>query len=484
MLVGVRDARGTGSAAEFYPGPGAPLDIVTGADGDLWFTERGDRIGRLTPTGSLTVFHAGIAAGAEPFGIAAGADGNIWFSERNLPGIARITPAGKVTQVPTGAGPGSYPIGIVAGPDGALWYAEQDDHIVRVTTSGSVTRFSAGITAGSQPNMVALGPDGDLWFTEAAGDRIGRITPTGVVTEFSVGMTAGGHPYGITAGPDGNMWFTDPGGNSIGRITPMGVIREFSAGISANAAPNQIVAGPDGNLWFTEILGDRVARITPSGTVTEFATLPKGSQPQAITVGPDGALWIAETGPKGRVARLSLAPLTPVLARTVGVTPISGRVLVREPGAHGFVPLTAVTLLPVGSTINTTNGRVRLTAAAAAGPATYTGEFYDGQFGLTQARKGPTALTLTGGIPCTSGAARSAKAGPRPRQRKLWGDAHGSFTTIGTDAAASDLGTRWLTEDTCTGTLIQVAQGQIRVHDFIHHRTVVVHAPHSYLAHR
>ena len=68
-----------------------PQEIVAGADGNLWFTDRGtDRIGRITPTGTVTTFDAGIPADAEPWGISTGPDGNIWFTEVETGHVGRV----------------------------------------------------------------------------------------------------------------------------------------------------------------------------------------------------------------------------------------------------------------------------------------------------------------------------------------------------------------------------------------------------------
>ena len=82
-----------------------------------------------------------------------------------------------------------------------------------------------------------------------------------------------------------------------------------------------------------------------------------------------------------------------------------------------------------------------------------------------------------------SAAGVASAARKRPRIRKLWGNGSGHFRTVGSDASASELGTKWLTEDTCAGTLIRVTQGAVAVDDFPHHRTFVLRAPHSFLAH-
>lgn len=176
----------------------------------------------------------------------------------------------------------------------------------------------------------------------------------------------------------------------------------------------------------------------------------------------------------------STGAATPVLAQSVAGSVISGTVTVERPGTNSFVTLAAPGLIPVGSLVNATNGRVRLTAAASAKGVTHSGQFYDGEFRLGQARSGLTTLTLAGGTPC-AGSASAGRHAPTRRQ-KLWGSAHGTFETIGTDAAATELGTRWLTEDTCSETVIRVRGGAVKVTDFVHHRSVVVRAPHSYVA--
>src|SRR5882757_874692 len=77
---------------------GFPEGITAGPDGNLWFTEQRDRIGRITPLGVVTEFSAGITAFAGPDGITAGPDGNLWFTEGYIDRIGRITPLGVITE--------------------------------------------------------------------------------------------------------------------------------------------------------------------------------------------------------------------------------------------------------------------------------------------------------------------------------------------------------------------------------------------------
>jgi hypothetical protein len=179
----------------------------------------------------------------------------------------------------------------------------------------------------------------------------------------------------------------------------------------------------------------------------------------------------------------------PVLGKSVDVAPVSGVVLLEQPGKKGFVRLRAGERVPVGSTIDTTAGVVSLTAALNARGKTTAGRFYAGQFRLTQKRARTaeeTVLTLTGPKPtgCAAGVATAARK--KPRKRSLWGSASGGYRTVGSDGSATELGSEvvgWLTEDTCAGTLIRVTQGAVLVEDFPHHRSLILRAPHSFLAH-
>ena len=126
------------------PGVGngpSPRSIVTGPDGNLWFTnEAGSSIGRITVAGAITIFPVFLVppAGLVPAAITAGPDGNLWFT--NTQGtVDRITPAGVHTSFP-GAVMG--PTGIVSGPDGNLWFTDETSSVGRISPAGTLTRFA------------------------------------------------------------------------------------------------------------------------------------------------------------------------------------------------------------------------------------------------------------------------------------------------------------------------------------------------------
>jgi hypothetical protein len=165
---------------------------------------------------------------------------------------------------------------------------------------------------------------------------------------------------------------------------------------------------------------------------------------------------------------------------------VKGKVRVRVLG-RASVALTGPVLVPIGSEIDTTAGRVRLTFATAladGGPPTQSGEFYDGAFTIFQSTKATLVeLGLSGAASGCGKTASSSATTNRKRKRKvLWGDAHGQFRSTGANAAATVRGTRWLTENNCDGTRVQVARGVVSVRDLVRNTTTEVRAGHSYTA--
>jgi hypothetical protein len=185
----------------------------------------------------------------------------------------------------------------------------------------------------------------------------------------------------------------------------------------------------------------------------------------------------------------SLLPPPPVVGKSVDLAPVSGVVLVKQPGHKGFIRLHAGGQIPVGSTVNATRGVVSLVAARDRHGHTATGQARGGVFRLTQKRAGGTELTVLRLVGKPTGCSASADSGARhhSRHRPLVVRDPGFFVTVGIYASARDKATRhtkWWTEDTCAGTRITAVRGAVLVHDFPHHRTFLLRAGHHFLAHR
>lgn len=293
----------------FIPTPGvSPAGITTGSDGNVWFTA-GNRIGRITPSGTITWFD--LPGITDASSIVAGPDGNLWFLGRGIVGVVSVSGV-LIRQYSFAGSFFAVPAPIIVGPDGALWLGDtENDSIWRLTPSGVFTEFSV---APARPYTLCSGPDGNLWFGGFPSTRgIRRMTTAGVVTAFvvpqlpttNVGITS------CTAGPDGNVWFATP--NTVGTVTPAGVVTQFP--VAFPRWYGAMVLGPDGNLWAPgdQTLScvipacppppeqDGILRVTTAGAQI-FYPFPSGrviSEIVKITVGADGALWL--TGVNGIV---------------------------------------------------------------------------------------------------------------------------------------------------------------------------------------
>ncbi len=292
---------------------GSPLSIVSGADGNLWFTNPGfNEIGMINPTTKAFQFFP--TPGVTPHTITSGPDGSLWFTAQVSSSTGFIE--GQIGEINLSTHtiqefsiPGSvFPSGITAGPDGNLWFGEEDIASGMIVNAigeynPSTQAFAEfAIPSTSTPQNITTGPDGNLWFT-ASGSSVWSINPIShVVSQFAV-PTANAGVFGIAAGPDGNIWFTETDTNRIGEISPVTfAVSEFFLP-QPNSYPQGITAGPGGDLWFTDggaglrSQGGVSAIGTINPTTHAIAVVPTpsiNSAPSAITVGPDGHVWFVE----------------------------------------------------------------------------------------------------------------------------------------------------------------------------------------------
>jgi hypothetical protein len=167
----------------------------------------------------------------------------------------------------------------------------------------------------------------------------------------------------------------------------------------------------------------------------------------------------------------------PVAGKNVNLVPKSGTIKVKLPGRKRFRTLSEGEQLPVGTTVDTTKGRVTLVAAGG-----QTADFYDGIFKIRQGKgsKPLTTLTLTQKLTCPK--AGKAIAAAKKKKRRLWGDGSGRFRTKGKHSAATVVGTKWLVEDRCKSTLTRVVRGRVSVRDYAKKKTVIVRRGKRYIA--
>jgi hypothetical protein len=183
----------------------------------------------------------------------------------------------------------------------------------------------------------------------------------------------------------------------------------------------------------------------------------------------------------GNVPEPQLPP--PVAGETVNASLSRGTVKVKVPGSSDFFVLQDGQQLPMGTTFDTTRGRVNIRADQGHGVANKKAWFYEGIFKVNQTKgKKPLAtLTMTGKLQC-GGNGKASAAAKKKKKRRLWGNGKGRFQTKGKRSAATVVGTKWLVEDRCDSTLTKVARGKVKVRDFVKHKTVLVKQGHQYIA--
>lgn len=225
-----------GVVDEFFAGMSAGTqlgDITAGPDGALWFTEvDGRRIGRITTAGIISERPA--TATGTPDDIIAGPDGNLWFTVHAANGswLARMTPSGDVREFKAGVTTGSDFRDIATGPDGTIWLSVANGRrIVRVTldppsaitgAAVDVAPSAARLTGSVDPRdyetaytfeygpttaygeSTPVGHAGDGGAATAVGTALSGLTPQ---TTYHYRLTATS-PRGTTHGLDAT--FTTP----------------------------------------------------------------------------------------------------------------------------------------------------------------------------------------------------------------------------------------------------------------------------------
>ena len=190
-------------------------------------------------------------------------------------------------------------------------------------------------------------------------------------------------------------------------------------------------------------------------------------------VGTSAPVTFTVAAPQQQVEAEAAQSPEPVLGKTVVAGQVgTGTVLIRLKNGK-FRKLGANEAIPLGSEIDATQGRVRLTSVSGPGGATQTADFYQGAFRVTQTRgnKPITQLALSARLSCGKKTTKAQASAKKKKVRGLWGDGKGNFRTRGRNAAATVRGTKWLTEDRCNSTKITVKRGKVLVRDFAKRRT-------------
>jgi streptogramin lyase len=307
---------GRAASTAVFSNPSYIGGMTLGPDGRPWFTEPSANIvATLQADGTVRLLPIKLPVNkcdcAEPTsdnlgGIVAGPDHNLWFTV-DFEQVGKLTPSGKVTlySLPT---PDDVPSGLTAGSDGNLWFLDWADggngsYLARLTPQGQLTRMRAPsdlVTSG-----VANGPGKTMWFTGSGdSDLVERYDLSSHRFATFPMPTDESLPGTMLMGRDGRIWLAEPSANELAAISAQGSVAEYplpSGGPGqASTEPNALVTGPDGHLWFLETAANRLCRVNSPGNVTEYALPPLGGNlawtPGNLIVDRDGSFWYTVSG--------------------------------------------------------------------------------------------------------------------------------------------------------------------------------------------
>lgn len=436
-------------------------DVVVAPDGSVYTLENGnDRVQRFSPDGQLIGGWGGGGMFQQPESFTVSAAGDISVADAFTSRVQRYDANGApvLTWGTLGSGPGQ-----MNNPEG-------------IAASGASTYYVAdrGNTQIDQYDVPSTGPANFVRSWGSSGSGPSQFTR---VLELAVDAA-------------GNVYAVDRDNGRVQEFTADGnFIRQFGSsgtGPGQLSQPVDVAVDGQGNVWVADHTNFKVVKFAPDGHALADYDMAGGKRirPEAVAIAPNGDVYIADVGFANdtHIARLSEAP-PPKVGKSVVVSVVSGKVLVKPPKARTFVSLTAAANIPVGALVDTRKGTVRLTSASDSTGATQTALAFDGLFKVAQkaAAKPVTDLVLSGGS--FARCPRGSRAAAAPRSvRKLWANGSGKFRTTGRFSSATVRGTTWLTTDRCDGTLTRVTSGSVTVRDLARKRNVVVRAPQTYLA--
>jgi len=367
----------------------------------------------------------------------------------------------------------------ISGGNGAFNVAGNHTYSAAGTYPISVTITSVGTNQGSSTVS-------DSATIAAAPTPPPASTPTTAPTPVITGAPT---VAATTAGFSGSV---NPSGLPTTALFQYGLDPKYTGGgpvVYTNSTP----AEPVGSDSTSHTVSASVTGLVPNAL---YHVRLLASNSAGTTVGPDVTFSTLTTP----------APGPPALGKTVNVSVVSGVVLI-EVNGH-LVPLTELRQIPTNTVIDALRGTIKLTTAlnegthardaAAKGKKrtgktnTQTGTFGGAIFKITQAHSGLANLSLVegafSGAPsyanCQAHASADASAAALSSKtlQLLHANAHGKFSTTGRYSAATVRGTKWTVADKCNGTLTHDITDSVVVTDFVHRRTIVLHAGQSYLA--
>ena len=421
-------------------------------------------------------------------GVAISPDGNNLYltGTNDIAEFARGTHTLTVSLGGTGSGSVADGTGAIACPTDCSHAYTTDSAVTLTATPSSGSTFTgwSGACSGTGTCQVTMNAD---------------MAVTATFTSTST-PTPGAPTLVLTSAPTA---ITDAGAGFLGSVNPEGLPTTvyFQYGLDRRYS-DVGASGPNytGQTPAQQITGDFTNHAV--GPVSVSGLLPNAVyHVRLVATNTDGTTYGSDA-----TFTTALAPFpgAPTLGKTFNIKPISGLVLIL---IHGhLVPLTQLTQIGPGVTIDSLHGTFQLvisvSGAPSAGATAARTKTQDGKFGgavvrlhqnKTGSNKGLTTVMMVESAykgapsqsicsaPGSASDAHAAKVSSKVIQL-LHASAHGKFATSGRYSAATVRGTIWNTIARCDGTLVHAIKDEVVVTDFIRHKTIVLHAGQSYLA--
>ncbi len=248
-----------------------PFGISIDKQGDAWFTEFfGNKIGEITPSGSLSEISIPIQGYLEPSSITVDSTGKVWFT---LPGVNST---------------GYY----------------FDGQFAFQNLSGLVLT-PVGISVDSQRNV---------WLTQHGPSFIAEYTPTThyfkTISTTIPAVLGTSLPYFDYVDQDGNVWFNEHYGNGMAEFIPSNnTLIEYFIPTRIRYAGN--ISGmltwnlsPSGQPWYTEFFAGKVGTINTTAPLNMQLNLLNYSQPIILNANGNVSLQVDVSGSAAAQARV------------------------------------------------------------------------------------------------------------------------------------------------------------------------------------
>ena len=442
--------------------------------------------------------------------------------------IERQGPGGAAIATVNGDGTGDRDGVIAVGPrDGDPSWAPDGRHLaftstrhgneeiyVHDTDSGVLTRVTFDPARDRDP---AWSPDGtrlvfeslrdgnqELYVVSAAGGVPTRLTADPADDRQPAWSSTGTIAFASNRTGDFELYTMAEDGSAVRRVTqspeldadptwsPAGDRLAYVHGPHLNALDVYVVDadGTDARPVAATSVLEHYPSWSPDGTRIAYA-VGGAFDPQILVTAADGP-----PAPGARVApgtEPDWAPLPapvagPDAGRTLTITPLDARVLVAP--ATTQKPSTSAGLqtrlrgpgeVPSGTSVDASRGTLAIEAITTTpdGPGTIgRAEVRGGVFTISQTGTSEPTLRMRRGIrPCQR--ARAAAVPPEARMRIR---TRGRFRTVGGYGRGAGRGTEWALRERCDGTIFQVFEGVVLVHDYRRRLTLRVRAGRCYLA--